>query len=288
MSTDTPRDDAERLELPRKYGGLGFDIKYPDDLLLALEALAIRDAALREASERIEGLEAETANNAGLIAALKSSIAQLCEAIGVERGHDHWPEFMGRVRNRMDETRAEIERLRDALQDAIGHLEEMMKPSASVRISGAMSGYVSRISVGTAHAIASREVTQAYRDGFEAALAMLREPDEELIEQTATALMALPGDAVAEMLWRADCRKKAEVEGSNPFGSASFQTRGRIMGPDYPGSRAAASGRRDAARSEPARQVDGHHDYGSGSRSVLVGRSVTWPSAHQGLIPLKT
>lgn len=47
----------------------------------------------------IEALKADAANDAGSVRALKQGIDQLCGAIGVQRGADHWPEFMDRVKD---------------------------------------------------------------------------------------------------------------------------------------------------------------------------------------------
>lgn len=109
---DIERDaDAERLEnlreswrtfaLPLRGVDDGKEIEYPERFLLRL--IDARDAALREALDRIEDMEADAANNAGLQQSMKSSIDQICVAIGVERGHDHWPEFMERVKTRVKE-----------------------------------------------------------------------------------------------------------------------------------------------------------------------------------------
>ena len=68
-----------------------------DDPDVSVIAAALHDdeAPLRE---EIEQLQADAANSAGLVSALKSSIAQMCEAIGIERGRDGWHEFMTRLK----------------------------------------------------------------------------------------------------------------------------------------------------------------------------------------------
>ncbi len=53
-------------------------------------------------ADEVENLRADAANDAGDKQSFRRSIAELCEAIGVERGDDHWQEFMGRVREHMD------------------------------------------------------------------------------------------------------------------------------------------------------------------------------------------
>lgn len=60
----------------------------PDDLANEIERLNAEN----------EGLQADVANGAGLIDSLKKGIDEMCAVIGIERGHDHWPEFIERVR----------------------------------------------------------------------------------------------------------------------------------------------------------------------------------------------
>lgn len=80
-------------------------------------------ATLRERDAEIENLRADADNDAGLIQSLKWSIDEMCAVIGIERGHDQWPEFIERMEQVLRERDAEIKRLREGLETIAGAIE---------------------------------------------------------------------------------------------------------------------------------------------------------------------
>lgn len=55
---------------------------------------------------KIEDLESDAANDAGCYEAMREAERQVYEIIGIERGHDNWPEFCERLRAHISALRA--------------------------------------------------------------------------------------------------------------------------------------------------------------------------------------
>jgi hypothetical protein len=94
---------------------------YTKEIEPTIAAFAQSERAAAEAArqEELETAAADADNARSYAASLKEAIRQLCEIIGVERGHDHSPDFLNRARAAV--TAAEAATIERCAVAAAGH-----------------------------------------------------------------------------------------------------------------------------------------------------------------------
>lgn len=148
--TDTPQSradgDAERWsdikgrwdlyrgarERGYAHHGPGNDYFAYEDMTFVLRLLDSRDAALREAREEIENLQADAANADGRAQASDRAFAELCQAAGIERGTENWQPWIASVRERFGRAREDTTNPRKVLAAAAEELRLIRMKDTSV------------------------------------------------------------------------------------------------------------------------------------------------------------